>query len=883
MRTWSLFALLMLVLAVPAPANDPTLTERLDLSGRGHGDDVRWQFEVTGGRRASEQTTIPVPSHWELEGFGNYNYGHDEDKHDERGLYRHEFKVPERFRERHVELVFEGVMTDTLVRLNGNEFPVHRGGFYPFRFVVSDLLKMPPQTNVLEVEVAKVSSDKSIEAAERDADYWVFGGIYRPVYLEAFPAESMTHVALSAAQDGTLRAVVELTSLNGPARLRAQVQDKDEVVAQAFDQEVQPGLATVDLQGKVNGIEPWSAEHPRLYDVALELYRPSANNEEVLHRRIIRLGFRTVEVRAGQGLYVNGDKIFLQGVNRHVFWPSSGRVSRPEDDWRDARLIKSMNLNAVRTAHYPPDPSFLAACDEIGLYVLDELGGWQDAYSTEAGRPLVRAMVRANVNHPSIILWNNGNEGGHNPELDEFFYENDPWGRPVLHPDAPSSAGFDSEHYPTWNELNQRLGYQISFFKKVDQDLLVMPTEVLHGLYDGGIGAGLEDYWRLLQSSPRGAGAFLWAFTDEAVVRTDREGELDTDGNHAPDGIVGPRRELSGNYYAVREVFSPVRLLNDGPLGDFFNGSLNVENRFYQTNLDATTFRWSYETLPRPWQDYKTLASGEVSGPAAAPGETGQLLLPPNPETPNWEALRLEAFDSQGNSVQNWLLPRWGRRLAAHRFLPSAELEKLAQPPKVSLGKILLEGFLEPRAVPNGSLTVDWSRSASGWIRANVRYETKKARDFFGVVFPLDLDNVEQMEWFGQGPTRIWKNRRQGTLGHWTKSANSVTPPTAGHEPKLRGFYGNVYWLRLLTKNGPVVVLIESDSDVGLVPPLFPEDSEEALAKVPKVEGLGFFHGIPAIGTKFHPPGDLGPQSQRHNADGLYSATVWFYFGEPPL
>ena len=201
-------------------------------------------------------------------------------------------------------------------------------------------------------------------------------------------------------------------------------------------------------------------------------------------------------------------------------------------------LMKAMNMNAVRCSHYPPNRNFLRACDERGLYVLDELAGWQKPpYETAVGKKLVKEMVTRDVNHPCILFWDNGNEGGWNTELDGEFARYDPQNRPVLHPWAVFS-GIDTDHYESYESTQNKLKGPAPY----------MPTEALHGLYDGGLGAGLADYWAAMRSSPFGAGIFLWVLADEGAVRTDKNGQIDTDGNHAPDGIVGPYHEKGGQF-----------------------------------------------------------------------------------------------------------------------------------------------------------------------------------------------------------------------------------------------------------------------------------------------------------------------------------------------
>ena len=206
-------------------------------------------------------------------------------------------------------------------------------------------------------------------------------------------------------------------------------------------------------------------------------------------------------------------------------------------------------MNAVRMSHYPPDPAFLEAADELGLYVLDELAGWQGFYDTPTGARLIGQIVRRDVNHPSILFWDNGNEGGWNRENDGEFDRWDPQRRPVLHPWAIHS-GINTDHYENYDST-VRLSAGPDIF---------MPTEFLHGLYDGGIGAGLRDYWDVMGRSPTVAGGFFWAFADEGIERTDQNGRIDNMGNSAPDGIVGAHHEKEGSYFAVKEIWSPVEL-----------------------------------------------------------------------------------------------------------------------------------------------------------------------------------------------------------------------------------------------------------------------------------------------------------------------------------
>ncbi len=651
------------LLAVASLATAEPKTEVRFLSGHGPSDALPWEFSVTGGRRAGEWTTIPVPSNWELHGFGSYNYGQERTKSDEHGLYRLRFAVPSDWKGRRVRLVFDGVMTDANVKLNGRAAgPVHQGGFYRFRYDVSALVRYGDGTaneNLLELDVAKVSSDPQTELAERGGDYWVFGGIFRPVWLEALPANAIDHVAIDARADGAITADVTFSTVPAgrvdglttpPLKIEAQVITADGTpVGTPISQSIfAGGSGRVRLAGQVNAPKTWNAETPNLYTLRIALRRGA----DIVHTVDQRFGFRTFEVRDGQGLFLNGQRILLKGVDRHSFRPETGRALNREDCYEDVRFMRSMNMNAVRMSHYPPDEAFLEACDEIGLYVLDELSGWQHAHGTPIGRLLVREMVERDVNHPAILFWDNGNEGGFNRDLDGEFSLYDPQQRRVLHP-WDTFSGVDTKHYPGYEEFSKRL----------HGANLVMPTEILHGLYDGGIGSGIDDYWRALTASPVGAGMFLWVLHDEGVVRSDQNGRVDVFSTFAPDGIVGPHFEKEASYFAIRDVWSPVQF--DAPkLSGPFEGRIGVHNRYDFTLLSACRFTWK---LVRFDGAEKTIASGVATSPLVAPHGDGELSLALPANWREADTLAVTVTDPMGTELwtSTWAAPALATHTAA--------------------------------------------------------------------------------------------------------------------------------------------------------------------------------------------------------------------------
>ncbi len=305
-------------------------------------------------------------------------------------------------------------------------------------------------------------------------------------------------------------------------------------------------------------------------------------------------------------------------------------------------------MNAVRLSHYPPDPAFLEACDELGLYVIDELGGWHGKYDTETGKQLVREMVTRDLNHPSIIWWSNGNEGGWNTELDPEFARWDWQKRPLIHPQG-NYGGFETMHYRSYGETQE-------YMRKPE---LFMPTEMLHGLYDGGHGAGLADYWEIMRRHPRCVGGFLWVLADEGVVRTDQDNRIDNCGNYGADGMVGPHHEKEGSYYTVRQVWCPVQisqLVWEGA----DRARLSLENRYDFTNLDQLRFKWQLVRWAGPYEDkagFTVLDEGTVKGPDVAPRLAGDLRLTFPAQKNRGDALRLTAMDAQERELWTWVWP----------------------------------------------------------------------------------------------------------------------------------------------------------------------------------------------------------------------------------
>lgn len=897
------------------------------LSGLDKDTDVEWEFFCTEGRKCGEWTTIKVPSNWEQEGFGNYNYGHDRTRgdgnqvHDEEGHYRHSFSVPQSWEGKSVEIVFQGSMTDTEVKINGKKAgPVHQGAFYQFKHDISDLIEYGSE-NLLEVRVSKLSTNESVNKAERDADYWIFGGIFRPVYLQIKPAQHIDRWSIDAKADGSFSAKVYTEGDGEAVTLIGQIKTLDgDNVGSEFSTKLDESSEFQVLSTSIQKPKLWSPEFPNLYHVEFEL---KDDEGHTVHREKQRFGFRTVELRKGDGFYVNGQKIRFRGVNRHSFWPESGRTMSKELSIEDVNNMKDMNMNAVRMSHYPPDKHFLEVTDSLGLFVIDELAGWQDAYDTEVGMKLVKEMVIRDVNHPSIVLWSNGNEGGSNFDLADEYAKYDPQQRPLIHAWS-IFRGTDTQHYKDYNCCTGTLFHGEEVF---------FPTEFLHGLYDGGHGAGLQDFWNLMRSKPHSAGGFLWVYADECVSRTDKGGELDCDGNHAPDGIVGPYHEKEGSYFAIKEIWSPVHV-NQESITENWDGRLHVENRFFYTNLNQVDFSWELVALPGPFESNKqeeVIRGGSVVSPDVIPQGNGYLEFDLPSNWQNADAFRLTATDPHGREIYSWSWPiskpkdlaektvsgnrtqNQVEETSDHFVLMSDELEvhidkssglisriqKDGNTISLNEGPVIVggESVLEEISLQNNEVLasfsgegydVAYSTTEDGWLKIDYNYQPQGDRPYFGVTFSYPEEKVNGIHWAGNGPYRVWKNRLAGVdYGLWEKEYNNAITGYRWEYPEFKGYHSRFNWAVLDTDEGPITMMVTDPRIyLGLFQPAMPPDPANTRFEYPDGD-ISFLHAISPIGTKFKEPEVLGPDSrpnlfQYSNAPEAhdYQNTLWLFFGK---
>jgi len=634
--------------AVPRAAFDSDAT-RLDLSGA-------WVFrysptlvaESDGFERPefddAHWDRIAVPSHWQRKGYGqplylNIAYPIPVDPpfvpdENATGDYRRTFELPEDWRDTTAVVRFEGVDSCARVWLNGVELGVCRGSRLPVEFDASSALR--PGRNVLAVRVHQYSSGTYLE----DQDTWRMSGIFREAVLLARPVGGIRDVFVHADFDpdtGGGRLRIEADA-DGPVRVTITELDIIEVpLGEGFE---------------FARVRPWSAEDPYLYDAVIVSSGEQAR---------LRIGFRTVAVNQDGVLMVNGRRVVLRGVNRHEFDPDEGRALIREAMRRDVELMKRHNINAVRTAHYPPHPHFLDLCDEYGLWVVLECDlethGFEHADAERWERnpsddPRWRAAyldriqrtVERDKNHPSVIIWSLGNEAGDGCNLQAtaaWVHERDP--SRLLHYEGDRMARYTdiyAEMYRTPADV-ARIGRGLlqpgeCFYPRTegegdpaDEPRNRMPfllTEFAHAMGNGP--GGLAEYVELWHRHPRVQGGFVWEWIDQGLRTTNAQGqehfayggdfgEQLHDGNFICDGLVFPDRTPSPGLLEYQKVIEPIRI---GP-GERV-GTVAIENHYDFIDTSHLRFTWLLEI------DGNDVVQGELEVPLLSPGEHVEVPLP---------------------------------------------------------------------------------------------------------------------------------------------------------------------------------------------------------------------------------------------------------------
>jgi beta-galactosidase len=604
--------------------------------------------------------TIPVPSCWETRGYGipiytNVAYPFPADppriphEYNPVGSYRTEFEVPSGWEGRRVCVRFGGVYSAFYLWLNGAKVGYSQESKTPAEFDLTPFLR--PGKNLLAVEVYRWSDGSYLE----DQDMFRFGGIFRDVVLTAEPQVFLRDFFARCDLDANYRdADLRLTARiknssrenSPPLVLRAHLFDADgrPVRLQAVSSDRPARIpASREIVGELHFRVPqpdkWTAETPNLYRLVLTVEDASGRAADV---RACDFGFREIELKGGR-LLVNGVPIKLRGVNRHEHDPDHGRALPYERMIQDITLLKRHNINTVRTSHYPNDERWYELCDRYGIYLVDEanieshgmgygpksLGHapeWKEAHLDR-----VRRMMERDKNHPSVIIWSLGNEAGPGENFKaaaSLARELDPT-RPVHYERMNEAADMDSVMYPSVEELNKAAA------ENSDRPFFV--CEYAHAM--GNACGNLEEYWEVIDSSPRLIGACVWDWVDQALRKTSDEppgpdgkrrwyyaygGDFDdapNDGNFCCNGLVLPDRQVTPKLLEVKKVYQPVAV---APV-DLASGTIRVKNKLAFVNLDRYDGVWTLA------EDGRTFAQGSFGPLDAPPGSSAVVRLPLKP------------------------------------------------------------------------------------------------------------------------------------------------------------------------------------------------------------------------------------------------------------
>lgn len=537
------------------------------------------------------------------------------------GTYRKHFTLDPDWKDKEVFVNFQGVESAMYLWVNGQYIGYAEDTFTANEFDITDALNFEEGAdNVMTVEVYRWCDGSYIE----NQDMLRLGGIFRDVSLDAkekaeirdFTALSNTFV--NEGKDGLLQIEADLRrfdTLSRNLKLKAELLDdagqtvavKEEAVNLDGDEK------TVALEATVEGVKKWSAEHPNLYTLVLSLEQEDGT---VLDLTSIRVGFRRVEITdrgsTDARLRVNGEEIYLYGVNRHENDPETGRYLTREDMEEEIQLMKSLNINAVRASHYPNDPVFYDLCDEYGLYVMDEANveshNGRSQYGVpgdlpgyiEAAEDRAVNMVERDKNHASVIMWSPGNETGAGQSLQkelEYFHSADP-SRVI--------------HYQGWNanelvEVESNMYPEIGKMRSADRPYIM--CEYLHTM--GNSGGGMIDYWEKIRSTGNLQGGFIWDWVDQSfntpIVQDGAwdgtstfwgyDGDWNTgaysswkSGNtdFCVNGIISPDRTVQPEAMEVKRIYQGFQMTLD----QSDPHKVHVDNELIDTSTDEYQCTW---------------------------------------------------------------------------------------------------------------------------------------------------------------------------------------------------------------------------------------------------------------------------------------------------
>ncbi|MEV0640495.1 glycoside hydrolase family 2 TIM barrel-domain containing protein [Streptomyces sp. NPDC050619] len=620
------------------------------------------------------------------------------------GVYERAVDVPAEWAGRRIVLQVGAAESVLLVHVDGRPVGVSKDSHLAAEFDLTELVR-PGERATVRLTVVKWSDASHIE----DQDQWWHGGITRSVLLYATDPLRLADVTVRAGRFGELRVDCQVRDAGGAlpegwyvsGELDGQLltQDTEFDRAGAEDERVSDFLGEARLRTTVPEVRTWNAETPELYGLTVRLHRADGTVVDTSRHRV---GFRDVEI-VGRDLLVNGERVFIRGVNRHDFHPLTGRTVSYDDMRADLVLLKRFGFNAIRTAHYPNDPALYDLADELGFYVVDEADLESHDHAHEiADDPRylnafvdrVSRMVLRDKNHPSVIIWSLGNESDYGANHDAaagWVRRHDPT-RPIQYEGAAKLDWADPQlasdiACPMYAAIEDCVAHALSG----RQTKPLIQCEYSHAM--GNSNGTLADHWAAIESTPGLQGGFIWEFWDHGILQRVNDGrpvgrggaglfdngvaapghrwayggdfgETIHDGAFIADGVVFPDRTPKPALYEHREIAAPVRL------ECFRHEGIVIGNHQHFRGLDWLAAEWRLALA-----DGGTLTA-PAQLPDLRPGETAAVPLPfelPDDGGEAWLTLRVTTAEDEPWAPRGTVvcLPQVRMRAAAAHQVPA--------------------------------------------------------------------------------------------------------------------------------------------------------------------------------------------------------------------
>ena len=540
----------------------------------------------------SKWVDFPVPGLFEIEGYGDkiyknvgYSWGTTfnsnppfiDETNNYTGSYRREFDLPLNWEGEDVYFHVGSATSNLTLWVNGKYVGYSEDSKVAAEFNITKYLKKGK--NLIAMQVMRWCDGSYLE----DQDFWRFTGIAREVYLYARPKQHIEDIFIT--QD----------YLNGKGILDVNVKAPKGTVVETSLQDDNGNEVSLE------SVKPWSAEIPQLYNLFITLKKGNKVLEVVKQR----VGFRHIEIKGGQ-LLVNGQPILIKGADRHELDPDGGYIVSMERMVQDIRIMKQLNINAVRTCHYPDDPRWYDLCDEYGIYLTAESNleshgmGYGDgtlakrADFEKAHIERQEGNVHSFKNHPSIIVWSLGNEAGYGPNFEKCY----DWIKSV------DNRPVQYEQAGHWGKTDifcpMYMGYEdCEKYAKTDNPRPLIQCEYAHAM--GNSIGGFKEYWDIIRKYPKYQGGFIWDFVDQGLRDkspiTGKEiftygGDYGrypaSDYNFNCNGIIAPDRRLNPHAYEVQYYYQNVWISDKG----FKDGRIEIYNENFFKSLDDLELEW---------------------------------------------------------------------------------------------------------------------------------------------------------------------------------------------------------------------------------------------------------------------------------------------------